>query len=261
MKKQSRQCAAIATGPDTGSDADGDSDAVAATVRKRCRAVVVGLLTLVLCACSVLEPSATPPPAFYALNAPPDVLLPNAGAGGAAPAETATQASGTKLLPVTLIVNPPRAAAGFDSQRIIYLRQAHKLEYFANSEWVDPPARMLGTLLVSALQATGNFRAVVLAPGTAVGELRLETEVIRLQQDFQIRPSRAHFTLRATLLDERTRRVLAWREFDATAPAPSDDPPGTVAAANRAVQSVLKELAAFCAVQAGQYPETPIRQK
>ena len=75
------------------------------------------------------------------------------------------------------------------------------------------------------------------------------TDIIRLQQEFQTRPSRVRFTLRATLLDEKTRRVVAWREFDATVPSVTDDPYGGVLAANLAVQSVLKELAAFCAEQ------------
>ena len=210
-------------------------------IAQRFRAMGSGLFALALCGCSVLSPTATPPPAFYSLN----------GAQGVAVA-AASPASASAAQP-TLIINPPRAAAGFDSQRIIYLREAHKLEYFANSEWVDPPARMLGTLLVASLQATGAFRAVVLAPGTAVGEMRLETEIIRLQQEFQTRPSRVHFTLRATLLDEKTRRVMAWREFDATVPSATDDPYGGVLAANEAVQTVLKDLAAFCAEQSRKF--------
>ena len=109
---------------------------------------------------------------------------------------------------------------------------------------------MLGTLLVASLQNTGAFRAVVLAPGTAVGEMRLETEIIRLQQEFQNTPSRVHFTLRANLLDEKSRRVIAWREFDTAVPTATDDPYGGVVAANLAVQSVLKDLAAFCSQQA-----------
>ena len=207
-----------------------------------------GLSALALCACSALSPSATPPPAFYALNGAPGAMLtpasPNPASTNPASPNPAFAAQ------PTLIVNPPRAAAGFDSQRIIYLREAHKLEYFANSEWVDPPARMLGTLLVASLQNTGAFRAVVLAPGTAVGEMRLETEIIRLQQDFQTTPSRVHFTLRANLLDEKTRRVLAWREFDATVASATDDPYGGVVAANLAVQAVLRDVATFCSQQA-----------
>ena len=221
-----------------------------AAIARASRLTGAVLSALLLCACSVLSPSATPPPAFYALNgaqgapgAPRAVI----GSNAAAAAQGASQGISGQS---TLVINPPRAAPGFDSQRIIYLREAHKLEYFANSEWVDPPARMLGTLLLASLQNSGAFRAVVLAPGTATGELRLETDIIRLQQEFQTRPSRVLFTLRATLLDDKTRRVLAWREFDANVAAPTDDPYGGVLAANLAVQSVLKELVAFCEAHA-----------
>jgi cholesterol transport system auxiliary component len=149
----------------------------------------------------------------------------------------------------TLIITPPHAAAGFDSQRIIYMRNAHQLEYFAHSEWVDTPARMLGPLLASSMEATGAFGAVVVTPAGASGDLRLETEIIRLQHNFQTSPSRVQFTLRAFLLDDKTRRVLAWREFNGEAASASDAPQGGVAAANQAVQTVLTELAQFVAVQ------------
>ena len=199
------------------------------------RLCAASLALTALGACSVLSPTETPPPVFYALD--------NActASTSAAPAP-AVPASGA-----TLVVSPPRAAAGFDSQRIIYLREPYKLEYFANNEWVDPPARMLGPLLVKAIEGTGAFRAVMQTPGSASGDMRLDTQVIRLQHEFDTRPSHVRFTLRAYLVDDKTRRVLAWREFDADVPAASDDPYGGVVAANKAVQTVLAELAAFCA--------------
>ncbi len=188
-----------------------------------------------LTACSVLQPSKTPSPSFYALG---NALAVSSGS----PARAPIPSTGP-----TLVVSPPRAAAGFDSQRIIYLRESHKLEYFANNEWIDPPARMLGPLMVSAIERVGVFRAVMLTPGSASGEMRLDTEIVRLQQEFVTQPSQAHFTLRAYVVEERTRRVLAWREFDSTVNAPSEDPYGGVLAANQAVQNVMTELAAFCA--------------
>jgi len=192
--------------------------------------LAAALALLALAACSALSPTATPPPAFYSLdNAPLTAPTP---ASPAAP---------------TLIIHPPRAAAGFDSQRIIYVRESHKLEYFAHSEWIDPPARMLGPLLVAAIEQTGAFSAVVLTPGAAGGDLRLDTEIVRLQHEFQTSPSRVRFTLRAYLIDDKTRRVLAWRQFEAAADAASDDPYSGVLAANRAVQTVLQQLSVFCA--------------
>jgi len=189
--------------------------------------------------CTALRPAGTAQSAFYTLDSAQTGTQSEARAGAqaAAPASSAAQ---------TLIINPPYAAAGFDSQRIIYTRNAHKLEYFAHSEWVDPPARMLAPLLVAAVENSGTFRAVIRGPSAAAGDLRLDTEIIRLQHEFQTQPSRVRFTLRAYVVNEKTRRVVAQREFDTAVPAASEDPYGGVVAANRAVQIVLENLAAFC---------------
>ena len=185
--------------------------------------------------CSALLPKPTLPPAHYAL-------------AGAAPAlrATGTSPSTRPAAGLTLLVDPPRAAAGFDSRRIVYTREPHRLEAFGHSEWVDTPARMLAPLIVSAVDNSGAFRVVVPATTAAAGDLRLDTEIVRLQQEFGGAPSRVRFTLRATLVDLTTRRVLAWREFDQSVASASEDPQGGVSAANRVVRSVLDELAAFC---------------
>ena len=196
------------------------------------RVLAASLGVLSLCACSVLNPPASPPPAFHALDS--------------APSPTAWPVPGTApASQLTLVVSPPQAASGFDSQRMVYLRHAHQLEYFAHNEWVDPPARMLGPLLVSAAQQTGAFAAVVLASGTAAGDLRLNTELLQLQHNFQASPSRVQLRLRAYLTDEKTRKVLASKDFSAEAAAASDTPQGGVAAANVVVQQVLTQVAQF----------------
>ena len=211
------------------------------SVTQLSRGLVTALCLVLLGACGSLPTAATPPAVFYALEGTPGAV------------RAATAANAPAAAP-TLLVNPTHAAAGFDSPRIIYVRAPHKLEYFAHSEWVDPPARMLAPLLVAALAGSGAFRAVMLTPSAAAGDLRLDTEIVRLQHEFQAQPSRVRFTLRAYLVDDKTRRVLAWREFDAAVPAASEDPYGGVVAANRAVQTVLESLSVFCAEAARSAP-------
>lgn len=143
----------------------------------------------------------------------------------------------------------------------MYVRVAHKLEYFAHSEWIDTPARMLAPLLVAAIENGGAFRAVVTTPSAASGDIRLDTEILRLQHNFGPVPSEVRFTLRVYLVDNATRRVLAWREFDETVASASEDPAGGVTAANVAVQAVVKRLASFCADTAGKWsPGNPAVQ-
>ena len=141
----------------------------------------------------------------------------------------------------------PNAAPGFDSTRMVYLRQPQALQAYAFAEWVDTPARLLLPMMVQAVQQTRAFRAVLQAPSSATGAMRLETELLRLQHDYTLAPSEVRLSLRAVLLDTATRQPLATREFDARVPAPSDSPAGCVAAAATATRQVLAELATYVA--------------
>lgn len=195
------------------------------------RLIAAYLAILVLAGCSGLLSKPTALPSAHSLDRAA-VLTPVAPRLETAP---------------TLIVNPPHAAAGFDSKHMVYSRQAHKLEYFARHEWVDTPARMLAPLMIAAIEASGAFRAVVLTPSAASGDMMLDTAIVHFAQDFSGTPSRLRVTLHAVLVDSATRRVLASREFDVVVAAGSDGPEGGVVAANRAVQDVLAQLADFCA--------------
>jgi len=203
------------------------------------RSVAAGLLLALLGGCGALLPKRVPQPAFYALQGSPQTSV-----GVPARATSATSAP-------TLLVSPSHAAPGFDSRRIIYVREPHRLEYFAHHEWVDTPARMLAPLIVAEVRRSSAFHAVVLTPSPAAGDIRLDTEVVRLQQSFVGETSQVNFTLHAYVVDNTTRKVLASREFNETVAAASDDPYGGVVAANRAVQTVLEQLARFCAEAAG----------
>jgi cholesterol transport system auxiliary component len=201
------------------------------------RRLILCATALLLPACSAIQPliAPLPHPKYYSLNYTPD-------SPGAVrqnnPAPTHAK---------TLVISPPHAAAGFDSQRMVYLRHADQPEYFAYNEWIDTPARMLAPLIVSSIADSSRFRAVVLTPSPASGELRLDTEILRLQQEFFSTPGRVRFTLRAYLVESATRKVIASREFEAVVPSASEDPHGGVMAANSAVQSVLGDLSTFCA--------------
>lgn len=206
-------------------------------------ALAVSLLAMGLGSCSSLLPEKEPPGNFYSIDYMPasQGARPAAGRG------------------VALIITPPRAAPGFDRSRMVYLRQPHQIEYYAQNQWVEAPPRMLAPLLSSALERSGAFRAVLQAPSAAAGEVRLNTEILRLQQEFFGSPSKVRFTLRARLVDDASRQVIATREFEAVADAPSENPYGGVQAANRAVNQVLEELTAFCIEQTRGLPAVAVK--
>lgn len=150
---------------------------------------------------------------------------------------------------IAIEVAAPRAWPGFDTADIVYVRGPYELERFALNRWVDTPAHMLAPLVVRALEDTGSFRAVVQPPGAAPADFRLDTEIVRVVQDFRTRPSRTEIAVRAQITDLGTRRVIATRVFEDSEAAPSENAAGGVAAANAALTRMLGEIARFCVAE------------
>ena len=181
-----------------------------------------------LAACSTLAPVPADAPVLHVLDAK-------------APASAAPATA----RPLVLEVGTPRAAPGFDTPAMAYVQKPHTLDYFAAHRWVEPPAQMLAPLLVRTLEDTGAFRAVVRGASGVRADVRLDTELVRLQQSFLAKPSRVELVLRVQLIDVGARRVVATRTIEVTRDAPADSPEGGVVAANAALASALAEVAAF----------------
>ena len=192
---------------------------------------ILALLVL-LGGCATLLPAPSPEPSLHLLAAAPSV------------APSAVRRD------VVLEVAAPRAAPGFDTPRMAYVQKPYELDFFVSHRWAEAPARMLAPLFTQALERSGSFRAVVQAPTAIPADVRLSTELVRLQQNFATRPSRVELALRVQLIDVRGRHVLATRSFDESVEAPSDDADGGVAAANAALSRILAQLVDFCVAEA-----------
>jgi cholesterol transport system auxiliary component len=142
-----------------------------------------------------------------------------------------------------VLVNVPQARAGVDTPRMAYLLRPYEVQYYANNQWADTPARMLAPLLVRALEQTGTWSAVVQMPHTVRGEYRVDSELLAAQQEFFQKPSLFRLTLRVQLVSLRDQRVLGTRGFEAIEPAPSENAYGAVLAANRALATLLDQVA------------------
>ena len=203
------------------------------TKRGDCRRLGWLLLPVLLGACTGLQPAPADNVNTYVLEARPL-------------ASVAQRRQG-----IVLEVSAPRAWPGFETPQMAYVRRPYELDYFATNRWADTPSRMLGPLLARALEQTGSFRAVLLTPSAVPADVRVVSELVRLQQNFEARPSRVELTLRMQLIDVRGQRVLATRLFDETENTSSDDAYGGVTAANLALQRTLEQVANFCIVESG----------
>lgn len=159
-----------------------------------------------------------------------------------APAEVLPAAANAPVL----LISTPDAHGAYATSRIAYMQQQYGLRYYVNSRWADTPANMLAPLLVDAIDAGGYFQAHDAGTGQVAAELRLDTDLTRFHQDFTVKPSVMHITMRAQLVNLREQRVLATRVFDVRVAAQSEDTYGGVQAANRALAQLLPQLVRFC---------------
>lgn len=190
---------------------------------------IVLIITAILVSSCTIAPPERSPPRTYMLN--PEISL---------EALSANPVSGNATM---LLVNPPRALAGFDTSQMVYLRRPHEVSYYAANQWVDTPGRMLSSLLVQAMRSTGLWRAVVQAPSAVRADYLLDCDNLVLEQQFFSQPSRVRLALRAQIVETKNHAILGTRYFEIFEAATSDDAYGGVVAANRATAQLLGEMA------------------
>lgn len=144
-----------------------------------------------------------------------------------------------------LLVSPPQAEPGFETQRMVYVKRPFQIEYFAVNEWADTPVRMFAPLMVHALTHSGLWHAVIPLPSSIVGDYRLDTYGFLLQHEFIQQPSRVRILARLQLVDLKESTIVSTRSFEAVENAPSENAYGGVLAANRAVAGVLDQIVSW----------------
>ena len=144
-----------------------------------------------------------------------------------------------------LLVSPPQAEPGFETQRMVYVKRPYELEYFSANQWADTPVRMFAPLLVHALNHSGAWRAVIPLPSEIPGDYRIAMYGFLLQQEFLQQPSRVRIKVRLQLVDLKESTIVGTRAFETVENAPSENAYGGVLAANRAVAGLLDQIASW----------------
>ncbi len=145
----------------------------------------------------------------------------------------------------TLLVNTPVASPGYASSNMIYIMVPFRLRSFANHRWVAPPSQMLLPIIAQRIRSTGFFKAVVTPPFSGITNYRLETNLIKLQQEFIDPMSHVRLVMQATLINSTTNRVVASRRFQVYLKAQANNPYSGVLAINRAATIMAAKLSNF----------------
>lgn len=151
-----------------------------------------------------------------------------------------------KTRAINLMVMTPETTAAYQTTQMAYNIKPYEIAYFSLNRWVEPPAQMLQPLIVQTLQNTHHFHAIVTAPFMGHYQYALNTEILKLQQNFLYSPIQYELKLRIQLINMKTNQVIGTREISICEPVPQATPYGGVIAANCATAQALKLIAAFC---------------
>lgn len=185
--------------------------------------IVIILLTLGGC----LSPVTSPENNLYVLN-PGKLMVPK-----------------DKKSNKTLLVMATDTSDQLATKKMAYVNQPYQLAYFTKNKWAAEPANQLTSLITQALRQTQYFKAVVQTPFVGVTDLKLNTTLTSLQQNFLFNPSRAQFVLSAQLVNANSGKIIAEKTFHYAIPTKSNDPYAGVVAYNLAVKKALQKLALF----------------
>jgi cholesterol transport system auxiliary component len=146
---------------------------------------------------------------------------------------------------ISIWVTPPEAAAGYQTEQMIYVKKPYELAAFVKNSWTNAPGEMLYPLIVQSLQRTGFFHAVISSTYSLGADYRLDTQVLSLQQNFLKKPSVLEFSAKVVLTRIRDNKVLASRIITQHIPCSMDTPYGGVIAANVATRQFTAVLSDF----------------
>lgn len=146
---------------------------------------------------------------------------------------------------VSILISPPDALAGYQTEQMRYVDKPFELAYFAHSSWIAPPADMLYPLILQSVQQSGYFYAVSSGANAEQTDYRLDTQLIKLQQNFLTKPVKTELVAKVVLSNTHTNKVIASRMIHRSIECPKENPYGGVIAANQATQEFTAELSRF----------------
>jgi cholesterol transport system auxiliary component len=117
----------------------------------------------------------------------------------------------------SLFISPTEAVDGYQTDAMLYQNQPYEIRPFAHHAWQSNPSGMIYPLIYQSLQESHVFNAIVTGPYAWQTDYRLDTQLIQLVQNFQIKPSRIMLTMKASLTRVSDNHVMAskiWHKND-----------------------------------------------
>lgn len=146
---------------------------------------------------------------------------------------------------ISLWVTTPEAVAGYQTEQMIYMDKPFQLSAFVKNAWANPPADMIYPLMIQSLQETNFFHAVMSSAYSQGADYRLDTQLLKLKQNFLKRPSVLELSVKVVLTRVENNQVIASKIIQEEVRCPADTPYGGVMAANQATRQLTARIDSF----------------
>jgi cholesterol transport system auxiliary component len=146
---------------------------------------------------------------------------------------------------LSLRISQPESAPGLNTARMAYRNDPNRIDYFAYNEWVASPARMIASLMENRLDESGMFGSIVSGSSDIRADLRLDSHVLSLYQDFTGETSTVLLSVKVNLIAVSGRTLMNSEKFSYRVPANERNAESGADAANRAAGQFLDDLTRF----------------
>ncbi len=146
-----------------------------------------------------------------------------------------------------LVVEEPLTHGGLDSNRIAVRPSPRQLQYFAGARWTERSPRMVQSLLLETFEDTGKIVAVGRQTIGLRSDYNLKSELRAFQAEYfeDGKPIKVRIRLHVKLVRQPRQEIVAARTFHYVQVATGRKMPEVVAAFDRALGEVLREVVSW----------------
>lgn len=135
-----------------------------------------------------------------------------------------------------------QAAHGFETQEMMYSRDAQNLSPYRNSRWLAAPAEMLGDAIEQTLLKQPWVAGVVPNSASAPVAVNLRCQLIRLEHDLSGNEGKAHLVMSCLWTNPADRTVESHWRFDQTRPITQNNATQFAAASQALVDEAITQI-------------------
>lgn len=149
----------------------------------------------------------------------------------------------------TLRISTPLAVAPIDSPRILVKPTPHEIRAYQGSRWSNRAPVLVGAYLLEAFRRDGRVATVVTDTSAVPSDLTLTGDLTRFQAEYQDGKPVIHLELNLQLIDERSRKPVASKQFETSHAAGGESIESVVEAFGQASSELARQVINWTVVQ------------